>query len=324
MTTDGVRTLVLIDSKNLVYRSHWVHRFLSSKGRCTSVLFGALKMIAAIAGRMPDTAFVFCWDGQGKTWRHELTKGVYKGNRSGGPNEDMLPAFPQIPILQKVLKEAGFRQFQYDNLECDDLIGILASAVVSKDFFERVIIYSTDKDFYQLVTNRIGVMRGYDPTQIEHVMYWKEVGEELGIEPSEWVKVKAMIGDPSDNIPKIQTGLGPKTAIKMIAAGLDPSLEEFKKHKWVPRQEFQFFASRWPVIRQNYALSKIICSPQDVHLSEGLREELGFMRTGLTKGSFLRDRKRVNDESFAAFTEFIIDYEMSELFGQRHLLWRLP
>ena len=216
MTVD---TLVLVDAKNLIMRAHWVHRSLSSRGRCTSVLYGALKMIAALAKRMPGSAFVFVWDGHGTTWRHEITNGTYKGHRQGPPNEDMAPAFPQIPILRKALREAGFRDFECDCLEADDLIGILVETAVVKNLFERVVIYSTDKDFYQLATDRVGILRGYDRDTPEHVMFEDEVEQEIGIRASEWVKVKAMTGDPTDNIPKIATGLGPKTAIKMIQIG---------------------------------------------------------------------------------------------------------
>lgn len=319
-----VTTLCLVDSKNLVYRAHFVHRFLSSRGRCTSVLYGALKMLAAVASRMPNTAFVFCWDGLGKTWRHEVSNGVYKAHRQGPPSDDVVPVFEQIPVLRKVLHAAGFRQFDYDNLEADDLIGILATAAASNDLFEKVVIYSTDKDFYQLVTDRVGVMRGYDKDRLERVMYRREVEEELGVGAREWIKVKAMTGEPTDNIPKIQTGLGPKTAIKMIAAGLDPSLDDFKKHKWAQRQEFQYFASMWPKIRMNYALSKIICHPTDEHMPVEMGQSLLALTKSLTRESFLRDRRKVNDDGFGKFTEFLADYEMQDLWQQRHLLWRLP
>ena len=324
MNADDVQTLVLVDSKLLCYRAHWVHRFLSSKGRCTSVLYGALRMLAAVAGRMPYTAFVFVWDGEGKTWRHELSKGVYKAHRQGPPGDDLLPAFPQIPVLRQALHQAGFRQFDFDNLEADDLIGILAAGVLDKDLFEKVVIYSSDKDFYQLATNRVGVMRGSGHGEIDYVMYAEDVQAELGISPKDWVKVKTMTGEPTDNIPKIQTGLGPKTAIKMIQAGLDPTLEEFKKHKWAQRQEFQYFASMWPKIRLNYFLSKIVCCPTDAHLPEGMQQALLAMVKGLTKASFLRDRRKLTDDGLSEFTDFIAEYEMQELFGLRHVLWRLP
>jgi 5'-3' exonuclease len=315
--------LCLIDSKNLACRAHYVHRFLSSRGRCTSTLFGALKMIAATASRMPDTAFVFVWDGKGKTWRHELSKGEYKGNRQG-VNEEMAPMFPQIPILRKALDAAGFRQFDFDNLECDDLIGILTAAVVYKGLFKHVIIYSTDKDFYQLVTDHVGVMRGYDKERIERVYYAKDIAEEEGLAPEDWVKVRALTGDATDNIPKIATGLGPKTAIKMIQAGLDPSLPEFKKHKWVQQQQFQTLAPQWEKVRRNYKLSRILCAAGDEQLPESVREKVVRLVQGLTQESFLRDPKKLDDESFSRFTEFLLDYEMQELWQQRFVLWKLP
>jgi 5'-3' exonuclease len=287
------------------------------------VLFGVLKMLAATASRMPDTAFVFVWDGKGKTWRHELSKGEYKGHRQG-VNEEMAPAFPQMDILRKVLDDAGFRQFDFDNLECDDLIGILATVVIEKDLFEKVIIYSTDKDFYQLVTDNVGVMRGYDKDKIEQVSFAQEVQEETGLDQEDWVKVKALTGEVTDNIPKIAAGLGPKTAMKMIQAGLDPSLPEFKKNKWVVRQRFQTLATQWGKIRQNYELSRIVRAAGDEHLPAPVCEKVIAMVQGLTTESFLRDPKKLSDDSFSAFTDFIMDYEMQELWQQRFVLWKLP
>jgi len=280
-------------------------------------------MLLAVAARMPNTVFCFVWDGEGSTWRHTITEGEYKGNRKP-PNEDMRPAFPQIPILRKVLKDAGFREFDFANLECDDLIGILATAAVQKDLFKKVIIYSTDKDFYQLVTNRLGVMRGYDKDKLEQVMFYNDVGNEIEIDPKDWVKVKALTGEVTDNIPKIATGLGPKTAIKMIQAGLDPSKEEFKKHQWVVQQNFGTLASMWGKIRRNYELSKIVCNPNDPHLHREMQDVLAELVHDMAQETFLRDKKKLGDESFEKFTEFLAEYELLELFGQRHEFWRLP
>jgi 5'-3' exonuclease len=236
----------------------------------------------------------------------------------------MAPAFPQIPILRKALREAGFRDFECDCLEADDLIGILAETAIKKDMFERVVIYSTDKDFYQLATDRVGILRGYDRESPEHVMFELEVAQEIGIPPREWVKVKALTGDPTDNIPKIATGLGPKTAIKMIQAGLDPSFEDFKKHQWTVKQNFQTLGTMWGKVRRNYSLSQIVCSVQDARLPEEVRKNLLVSLADLTRESFLRDRKRLTDESFATFTDWLAEYELVELLGMRQELWRLP
>src|ERR1700733_13746579 len=169
----NVADIVLIDGKNFAYANHWVHRFLSSKGRPTSVLFGCFNSLAAMAQRMQSTAFVFVWDGKGKTWRHRVTNGEYKGNRTT-PNPEFLPALEQIPIFQKELDAIGVRQFCIDGFEADDLIGILATTLIEKNWFRRVIIKSSDKDYYQLVTDRIGVMRKYDVQREEHpVMFYE-------------------------------------------------------------------------------------------------------------------------------------------------------
>jgi 5'-3' exonuclease len=318
------KQLVLIDGKNYCYRQHWVHRFLSSRGRCTSLLYGGLNSLAAMAKKMPDTAFAFVWDGEGKTWRHTVSKGEYKAHRSGGPvNEEMVPLFPQIPVFRKVLVDAGFRDFCYDGLECDDLIGMLVTSAIEKNLFEKVIVHSTDQDFYQLVTKRVGVMRGYKKEVDGYqVMYERDVAEEIELEPKDWVKVRALIGDPTDNIPHPLEGIGPKKAIKMVQAGLDPTVN-WDKLKWSVRNEWSPVASRWKIIRSNYMLSHILRTPEHEHLDSDIKKKLVVLLAGLTKESFLRDRKKINDDSLAALTTFFVEYEMNELFEQRLHLWKM-
>jgi len=319
-----VDKLVIIDGKNICYRAHWVHRFLASRGRCTSVLFGVPKMLVALAQRMPNTAFVFAWDGRGKNWRHEFSKGEYKAHRvHAASNDEIAPCFPQIPILKNALKNAGFRHFEVDNLEGDDLIGLLTTAAIEKNLFKQVLIHSTDKDFYQLATDRVGILRGRDHNEVEYAMYAEAVEEELGIEAKDWVKVKALIGDPGDNIPKLQTGLGPKTAIKLIQAGLNPALLDFEKHQWVVKQNFQVFRTMWPKVRSNYQLSHIVCDTGDPCISGTMRETLSKLVDGLSKESFLRDKTCLGDDDFSHFTEFIVEYEMQDLFASRHVLWKM-
>ena len=319
-----IDTVVLIDGKNLVYRVHWVHRFLSSKNRPTSVLFGGFRSLLLLAKHFPTAAFVFVWDGKGETWRHRESNGVYKANRLE-VNEDMRDAFPQIPIFQNTLKKAGFRAFEIDALEGDDLIGIMTASILKKELFKRVIIHSTDKDFYQLVTNKVGVLRGWDEEAGAHkLLFERDVAEEMQLHPTDWVKVRALIGDPTDNIPHVAQGLGPKTAIKMIQCGLDPSLPEFAKNSYAARMNCGAIAGRWKVIHSNYHLSKILSSCEDEHLDESVAKKVRFEVNNLSQESLLRDKKRLSEDSFAEFTNFIVEYEMNELFGQRFALWKLP
>jgi len=319
------KQVVLIDAKNLVYATHWVHRFLSSKGRSTSVLYGGFNVLVGMAKRMPDTPFVFVWDGNGKTWRHRITKGEYKGNRLP-PNDEMKPALEQIPEFRKQLDRFGFRQFCVDGFECDDLIGILTAAIIKNDLFSKVIIKSSDKDFYQLTTDRIGVMRSFDKEKGEHsLLFANDVMAEIELHPTEWVKVRALTGEKTDNIPQIQRGLGPKTAIKMIKAGLDTSVEDFKTLPWQTRQDFGLLATQWSKVRMNYNLSQIVRSWDDARIdNEEVRKQLKKIVNDLTTESFYRDPKKLNEEGFLALREFMLEYEMENLFEDRTTLWQMP
>lgn len=321
-----IKQLVLIDGKNYAYRMHWVHRFLSSRGRCTSFLFGGFNSLLALARQLPDAAFVFVWDGEGGTWRHRFSEGEYKAHRMGQtPNEEMAPLFPQIPIFQKVWRAAGFRSFCFDGLECDDLIGMLATSAVQLNLFQKVIVHSTDQDFYQLATDRIGIMRGRQKGDDQNkVMFAKQVFEEIELHPKDWVKVRALIGDPTDNIPHPLEGIGPKKAIKMIQMGLDPAVEDFRKLPYNVKMEFSPVGSRWKIIRSNYVLSHILRDAEHEQLDPKLKLEIRELLGSLTKESFLRNPRKLNDNCFMEFTEFIAEYELNELFGDRINLWKLP
>lgn len=250
---------------------------------------------------------------------------MYKANRVGVVNEDMQDCFPQIPIFREVLKKAGFREYDYAGVECDDVIGILATAIIERDLFKKVIIHSTDQDFYQLVTNRIGVMRGWNKELEGYtVMHTKDIETEIEMPPKDWVKVRALIGDPTDNIPHPLEGIGPKKAIKMIGMGVDPSVEEWAKLPYQVRSQFSPVSGRWKMIRSNYILSHILRTPESERLDEVSRNVLCRDIDRLTHESFLRDKKKLNDESYTKFTDFVVEYEMSELFGQRLDLWKMP
>jgi len=321
------KQLVLIDGKNYAYRMHFVHRFLSSKGRCTSFLFGGLNSLVALARQLPETAFVFVWDGAGETWRHRFSGGEYKAHRTnhgGDPKEDVADLFPQLPIYQQMWKRAGFRSFEIPGLECDDLIGMLATKAVKAEFFEKVIVHSTDQDFYQLATDKIGIMRGKKQGETNNrIMFAQQVAEEIELHPKDWVKVRALIGDPTDNIPHPLDGVGPKKAAKMIQEGLDPS-KEWEKQDYRIKFNFSPVKSRWPIIRSNYVLSHILRDAESEHLDDLTKQKVEALLDGLSRKQFLREKSKLTDDGFEEFTNFCFEYDLADIFASRVSIWKLP
>jgi 5'-3' exonuclease len=336
-------SVVLIDGKNMVYRNAYTHQSLSSGGFPTGVIYGCLTGMLSLAKRLPKTPLVWVWDGVGKTWRHELAAGVYKANRTrekvkdlsftGSERPDFVEAAQrQIPRLQKFLSMTGFRQFQVVSLEGDDLIGILLTHIAKEKLFDEVIIYSTDKDFYQFVGSRVRVLRG---TEKGGNLKWadpKEIKKDFGVDVTQWTKLRALTGDTSDCIPQIFDGVGPKTAAQFIRDGVDPSKPTFQELSKTVFRKYQRglvvrgkpvdFVKRWPDIYLNYRLCQIVRDCECTELPKEMREGLREMLDGLDRNAF--HREKLTNESWYRMSEFLMKLEMTELLGARHLLWQIP
>src|SRR6185312_986152 len=135
----------------------------ASNGFPTGVIYGVLAGMMRLHRIFPDAAFVFCWDGKDtdKSWRHKLAK-TYKANRkrTGEPPQEVKDVYMQIPSLRILLSHMGFLQLEIDTLEADDLIGIVARSLKKK--VKRVLIYSSDKDFIQLMDKHTLLVRDID------------------------------------------------------------------------------------------------------------------------------------------------------------------
>lgn len=320
--------VVLVDGKNFAYRFHYTHRQLSSRGRPTSILYGVLAGLLSLSKRFGNSPIVFVWDGAGPTWRHKLAPTVYKANRQGPPNAEVEKMHRQLPILCGVLNEIGIRQFVISNLECDDLIGVLTTAIIKKNLFEQVVVYSTDKDFFQLCSDRVKVIqkdfaakrkewRGRKVRFVDDAYTRKEYGVPL----KDWLTFRAITGDPSDNIPGAKRGVGPVAAKKLIAAGLDAGVPSFDKLSKKAKNKFADFEDAWPALHRNFILSNIIRTPVHGMLPSDVSRELRAVVRQLDRKALLH--RRVPDCNFQSFTEFCLDYDMLGLLAKRRALWQL-
>jgi 5'-3' exonuclease len=146
--------MVLVDVMNLAFRSHFAAPNLhDEEGRPTSVLHGFLRALLPILAASGDAA-VFCWDGgvpgdRPRTPWRKVIYPEYKANRQPSDDAEMVRA--QLPELHRALCILGFPSVGVPGLEADDLIAILSRP--------RSIIYSSDRDLYQLIGDTCRVMR---------------------------------------------------------------------------------------------------------------------------------------------------------------------
>jgi 5'-3' exonuclease len=152
----------------------------------------------------------------------------------------------------------------------------------------------------------------------------KEVKKKFKVSVRDWVKFRAWTGDPSDNIKHLRN-VGGSVAIKMLAAGLDPS-QPISKIKGLPKKLVRFFEPNgiertWPFVEQNYKLCKVVSRPDDERLPEKIRERVKGLLSDI---KFTRDSKKITVESYRRVSFLMMQYELKSILAQRALLWSLP
>lgn len=208
-----LKKLMLLDGMALTYRAHFAlirsPRFTSG-GVCTSAVFGVLNTIQDMIRREEPTHIAVAFDTSEPTERHEIFP-EYKAQRDAMP-EDISN---QLPYIDRLYEAFNITTIRIPGYEADDIIGTLAHQASDLGFTSLMV--TPDKDYDQLVTDNILVMKpGRKGSEIE-MLGVAEVLEKWGIERVEQViDVLALMGDSSDNIPGIP-GIGPKTAQKLIA-----------------------------------------------------------------------------------------------------------
>lgn len=306
--------IILVDARNAVYRHGWTRANLyNSSGKPTGAIHGFLSCLIRLKKFYPKAQFILCWDGKDpkESWRHKLCS-TYKANRSSAkgeePPQEVKNILSQIPAVRKVSDILGIAQFDVDYLEADDLIGILAVALASKSEIRNVYVYSMDKDMYQLIGGKISVVRDLDKAKKCKAYKAKDVQKEHKVDASSWVKYRALIGDPSDGIKSPFKGVGKVTALKLLAAGLDPSKKE-------PSLKIEKkYSKDWKKCHQNYILSKIVKSASSKKLPEDTQNQLQDIVKNIDFLPVVEDKKKAVKE----FIRFCAKYELNWIIEQRH------
>lgn len=204
-------SLLLVDGSALLYRSHFAfirNPLRTAKGEVTSAVFGVLQiLLPVLEQRKPDrVAIVF--DTAAPTFRHRVYTD-YKAHRPPMP-EDLAA---QIPRVREALRLLGLPIVEQEGVEADDLMGTLAKEAEREGAIAWLL--TSDKDFYQLVSDRILILsprgRGGELAVVDR----HGVRERFGVGPEGMIDLLALMGDASDNVPGVP-GVGEKTAAQLI------------------------------------------------------------------------------------------------------------
>ena len=203
--------LVLIDGKSVFYRGYYAMGALSlPDGTPTGGVYGFAAIAMEIVKKLSPTKVVVAWDSKTSTTKR---KALYKDYKAGRvkPGEDF---YAQIPLLEELIKNLGWSFIELDDYEADDIIGTLSKQADEAGDYETYII-SSDLDMLQIVdknTHMWRILKGF--SNIEKIDI-KEIEEKYGIKKSQFLDLKALKGDNSDNIPGVP-GIGEKTAAKLL------------------------------------------------------------------------------------------------------------
>lgn len=205
------KKLLLFDGHSIANRAFYGVPLLTNKdGLYTNAVFGFLNMMLSIVEKEKPDYLGVAFDLSVPTFRHEFSSD-YKGNRKGMPEE--LRA--QIPLIKKVLTAMHIHIISKEGFEADDVLGTLAKAAEQEGMCVTVV--SGDRDLFQITSDVIEIKiprTKKTGTEIES-FFAKDVEATYGVSPSEFVDVKGLMGDASDNIKGVP-GIGEKTAIKLI------------------------------------------------------------------------------------------------------------
>ncbi|HSE15080.1 MAG TPA: DNA polymerase I [Candidatus Deferrimicrobium sp.] len=223
-------SLYLIDGHNVLYRTFFgVPRLTAPDGTPTNVVLGVARILLKILREENPDAIVAVFDSREPTPRHGIYP-EYKANRLKAP-EDLSA---QIPVVDEMIDALGVRRLSIAGAEADDIIGTLSRRAEERGM--DVVIVSSDKDMYQLVSKRVKVRDGLK----EHTVGEAQVEEVFGVPPGKVPDLLALAGDPSDNVPGVP-GIGEKTASELIRdfGSLEAVLSHPEKLKGARREKIE-------------------------------------------------------------------------------------
>jgi DNA polymerase-1 len=199
--------LLIVDGHAYAYRAfHAIRGLRSPGGQPTNAIYGFVKMLAKMRAAIEPTHLIVVWDGGLNAGRMAALP-EYKAQRPGMPDD----LRSQLDEIAGYLKAAGVASFCREGMEADDYIACLARRASEAGM--EVIIASADKDFTQLVSERIGLLNPNDKS--EAIWTDEQVRARTGVKPPQVVDWLSLTGDSVDNIPGVP-GVGPKTAADLL------------------------------------------------------------------------------------------------------------
>ncbi|WP_251716950.1 DNA polymerase I [Lactobacillus agrestimuris] len=282
------KKLLLIDGNSVAFRAFYalyrqLDRFTSPDGLHTNAIYTFKNMLDEILKQVKPTNILVAFDAGKVTFRTKMYQD-YKGGRQKTPSE----LLEQMPIIKELLADLGIKSYELKNYEADDIIGTLSK--MGEEAGYDVDIVTGDRDLTQLASDKVTVLitkNGVGDTEAYTPEHMKEVN---GVTPTEFIDMKALMGDSSDNYPGV-TKVGPKTASKLIqkygsVEGLYEHVDEMKKSKLkenlINDKDKAFLAKKLATIDRDSPVEVTLADTKikdvDYEKLRTLYEKLGFKK----------------------------------------------
>lgn len=307
------KKLMLIDGHSILNRAFYgLPDMTNSQGLHTNAILGFLNIMFKFLDEEKPTHFAVAFDLKAPTFRHEMFK-EYKGTRKPMPEE----LREQVPVIKDVLKAMDIPLMMEEGYEADDLLGTMS--VIGEKEGCQVRVISGDRDLLQLATDnvQIRIPKTKGGGNVVEDYFAKDVMEAYGVTPKEFIDMKALMGDASDNIPGIP-GIGEKTAAKIIKEF--KSIENAREHiedvmpKRAKNKLEEFYDQG--VLSKELATIKLDCpidlSFEDAKINEIFTEEAYQLLKKLEFKSVLKKFEGEHQEEFSVEIRKVSDLDEAD------------
>ena len=232
-----MKRMILVDGNSLMYRAYYgmgdpTKMKPNSKGIYTNAVNAFIRMIHTLLKKGDYDNVLIAFDAGKHTFRHDIQPD-YKAGRAHMPDEMRM----QIAYLKDFLTRSNIAQFEIAEYEADDIVGTMSKLAENNGY--HVDIYSSDRDLLQLISENTTVhmtIKGMSELEDYTPAHFEEV---YGIKPSQFIDLKALMGDKSDNISGVP-GIGPKKGEKLLQTygTIEGILDHIEEIKGADKQKF--------------------------------------------------------------------------------------
>ena len=282
------KKLLLIDGNSVAFRAFYalyrqLESFKNPEGLHTNAIYAFKNMLDVLLKDVKPTHVLVAFDAGKVTFRNKMYDD-YKGGRQKTPEE----LLEQLPYIQEMLHDLGIKTYELKNYEADDIIGTFVNLGEKADF--KVTVVTGDRDLTQLTSNKITVMvtkHGVSDLEAYTPEHMKKIN---GVTPTEFIDMKALMGDNSDNYPGV-TKIGPKTASNLIQKygsieNLYDHIDDMKKSKrkenLIKDKDKAFLAKKLATIDRNapvtIGLKDVKRKPVDYKKLRQFYEQMNFRK----------------------------------------------